>query len=93
MFLIHIVFFEPVTVQQGDQTITFYVAKRGLAIGTDKNSFEIPLDGPTAQAVAEMYNTSLPTAWLTQKVYESAKEKGDTIPFMGQHEWVKKTRT
>lgn len=81
-------FFEPITIKQGDQTITIHAAKRGITIGDGDDTFEIPLDGPTSRAVADMYNCTMPTSWLSDQIYQHAKERGHVVPLCTQDEFA-----
>lgn len=82
-------FFEEVEVKAKDgTTLKVNVARRGLVIGEGKDTFEIPLDGPTSRAVADMYGCTIPTEWLSDKIYEHAQEKGYVVPLFHQAQFA-----
>lgn len=80
--------FEPITIEKGGQTLTIFAARRAVTIGEEPDTFEIPMDGPTSRAVADMNNCTIPTSWLSDKIYEHAKAKGNVVPLINQDQFA-----
>ena len=65
------------------------VAKHGLRIGTDEDYVEVPLDGPTAMAAAELVGCTLPTRFISDAIFEAALEDGGNVHFVAAPEIAK----
>jgi hypothetical protein len=74
--------FETIRVTGRNGTVVeMQVARHGLRIGTDSDYVELPLDGPTAMAAAEMYGCTLATPWISDQIHEQAKASGGVVKF------------
>ena len=75
--------FETIRVKSSKgNVLEMQVARHGLRIGTDANYVEVPLDGPTAMAAAEIYGCTLPTPWISDQIYTAAEASKGIVPFI-----------
>jgi hypothetical protein len=70
----------PVTVKNGTDTATYFVAPDYVAIGSDDDYFLTPLSPATAQAIAERLGCSLPTTRMVDDIYAQATIKLTPAP-------------
>lgn len=84
--------FEPVNVNKNGRTAQFNVARRSVVFGTKEDSIEIPVDGPTAKAIADSLNCSLPSAWLVDEIEAEGKQNGQYARFFHQGDFAQEIR-
>lgn len=83
--------FETIRVESGKgNVLEMQVARHGLRIGTDADYVEVPLDGPTAMAAAEIYGCTLPTPWISDQIHTAAEANGGIVPFISAPEIAKR---
>lgn len=86
--------FEPVEIKSANHSVTVFAAKRRLRMrkldeSGNEITFEVPLDGPTSKAIGDMMNCTMPTKWLSDKIYNYAKAKKRIIPLYDQSQFAK----
>jgi len=59
-------------------TVEMEVDRSGLRVA----GMDVQLDGPTAMAAAQITGCTLPTPWISDKIYEHAKANDGVIPFI-----------
>ncbi len=70
----------PVTVEDGTNTVTYFVTADYLAIGSDADYFLIPLTPYTAQRIADRLDCTLPTPKMVDDIYKNASVKRTPSP-------------
>lgn len=77
--------------------VEFDVAKHAFRIGEDgydENGdpkwLEVPFDGPTAQALADIENCRLADPWMSAQVYEKTRKDGVVTTFYSGEDLAKK---
>lgn len=64
----------PITVGK-EKKITYYVMPDYLSIGSDEDYIRMPMQPATAQAIANYFHATLPTAQMVDQIYEKAAQK------------------
>jgi hypothetical protein len=72
--------FKPLTLSEGERSVTIYVAPDYLPLGSDDDFVRIPISPLTAQRVADTFGCSLPTRRIVDRVYASAEIKLAPMP-------------
>jgi hypothetical protein len=67
--------FVPVSVEDGTDRVTFFVAPDYLATGSDEDFFLTPLTPYTAQKIADELGCALPTPRMVDEIYRAATVK------------------
>ncbi|MCG6955423.1 MAG: hypothetical protein LJF04_05460 [Gemmatimonadetes bacterium] len=62
-------------VEGHEHSVTFWVAPDYLAVGSDSDSFVIPLSARTGQRIADLVGGSLPTPRMVDAVWSSAEAR------------------
>ena len=67
--------FCPVTVSNGNDSITYLVMADYISIGSDDDYFRYNLEAPTAQVIADKWDLTLPTKKIVDDIYKQAVNK------------------
>lgn len=89
--------------RDGPHSVTFHVTPDHLAVGSDDDYFRMPLTPGTAQRIADLTGTSLPTPAMVDAIWRSAQVRlgpdsiapgpaMTTVPVFERHEWMVDSR-
>ena len=82
----------------GTHSVVFHAAPDYLAVGSDEDYFRVPLTPGTAQRVADLTGTSLPTPVMVDAIWQAAEVRlgpdsivpgpeMTSVPVFERHEW------
>lgn len=75
--------FIPITINEGNINLTYYVSPDYVCIGSDSDYIRISCDGPTSQRIADLFGCILPTKKMVDQIYKQAKTKATPAPMSG----------
>jgi hypothetical protein len=89
--------------REGPRTVVVHVAPDYLAVGSDDDYFRVPLTPATAQRLADLTGTSLPTPAIVDAIWRAADVRlgpdslppgpaMTTLPVFERHEWMVEAR-
>ena len=78
----------PVELHEGDHRLTFWVTPDYLSVGSDEDYLLIPLSPQSAQRLADLSGTSLPTTAMVDAVWRAARIKLTPMPIPPSDEMV-----
>jgi hypothetical protein len=73
-----------VTVTEKNNTLIYNVMPDYLALGSDTDYIRVPLSAPSAQKVADSFGCTLPTAKMSNQVWQAAAAKLPPKPMSGR---------
>jgi hypothetical protein len=74
----------PVTVTERGNTLIYNVMPDYLALGNDSDYVRVPLSAPSAQKVADAFGCTLPTAKMSNQIWQAASAKLPPKPMSGR---------
>ncbi len=75
--------FIPITTKDGENTLIYYVAPDYLCLGNDQDYVRVPLGAQTAQRIADAFGCTLPTAKMSNQIWQAADAKVPPKPMSG----------
>lgn len=73
--------FAPVTISDGDNSISYLVMPDYLSLGTDSDYVRMPMNPHTAQTIADKYDCTLPTRKMVNDIWAHAVNKLEPKPW------------
>lgn len=75
--------FVPITITEGGNTLIYYVAPDYLCLGTDQDYVRVPLGAQAAQRIADAFGCTLPSAKMSNQIWQAAAAKVPPKPMSG----------
>jgi hypothetical protein len=73
--------FYPITVDDGNDSITYLVMSDYLSIGSDEDYVRMPMNPLTAQIIADKYDCVLPTTKIVNDIWKNSVNKLKPLPW------------
>jgi hypothetical protein len=74
----------PITVTEKGNTLIYKVTPDYLALGDDADYIRVPLSAPSAQKVADAFGCTMPTAKMSNQIWQAAAAKLPPKPMSGR---------
>jgi len=72
--------FVPITVKDGQNTLTYNVMPDYISVGSDEDYVRVPVGASMAQKIADEFDCTLPTPKISDQIWSSATVKLDPKP-------------